>query len=421
MKIAICAYDCENAVSGPATWFQRVPFELASRGHQVSAHIFWWEKKDAGTLMNFARKHSICTHLHHFTTSQQNVRSLLKALSTNLPDVLISDNVIPALLATKYLKKAGIPNVGIIRSDDPFYHGVIERFAAGRDDDRVNSFVAVSEFLEKTVFERSKGKCPTIHIPSGAPIATKITSFRKDPFQVVYVGRLVEEQKRIIETTECMIRICQNIPGTKGVIVGDGPERESVEQLVAKSNLPISVVGRKSDEQLQQILLNSQALLLLSDYEGTPTAVMEAMSAGVVPVCLKIRSGIPELVQHEKTGLHVIDRTDSPVAAIRRLVTETETWRRMSIAARNHIIASYSTHSCVDRWESHLTQIQMNQPQKDIAIPRRIRLPPIHPAYSHQDIRDPAPFTKCGNNFLWYLRRSRYLFGKLRATLLSKK
>ena len=39
--------------------------------------------------------------------------------------------------------------------------------------------------------------------------------------------------------------------------------------------------------------------------------MLEGMACGCVPVCLAMRSGIPELVQHSVSGLIVGDREDS--------------------------------------------------------------------------------------------------------------
>lgn len=42
-------------------------------------------------------------------------------------------------------------------------------------------------------------------------------------------------------------------------------------------------------EQLRSYLANSHVLILSSDYEGTPGAVMDAMACGLVPVCTTSR------------------------------------------------------------------------------------------------------------------------------------
>jgi colanic acid/amylovoran biosynthesis glycosyltransferase len=421
MRIAICAYDSENAVSGPATWFQRIPGELSKFGHDISAHIFWWENLERGTLVNFAHDAGIRHHTHKFSTSERNVNSLLKALAAAPPDILISDNVIPGLLATRFLKSAGIPNIGILRSDDPFYHAIIDRFAAGAEEDRVAAFVAVSEYLKCEAERRSEKRCLAACIPSGTPIPANSASFSHQQFQLIYVGRLVEEQKRISDTVSIMIRICREIPGTQGLIVGDGPERQKIETAINESGSPIRMTGRQSADQIQEHLSKSQAILLLSDYEGTPTAVMEAMAMGVVPICSHMRSGIPELVLPNNTGFQVSDRGDSVLAVVRQLFADSKLWHQYSAAARAHVTNRYSITSCVDRWNDLLIDLaEKKQPLGDIEIPQRYRLPRTHFAYAHQDIREPSLLRKLISLTKYYCARSRMTAGTIKKQLLRK-
>lgn len=414
LNISICAYDSIAAVSGPASWLQRVPPAFLDAGHNVTVHLFWWENEKDGVLRGFLEREGITFTSHQFSTTERNVQALLNAVAARPPHILIADNVIPALMAGRYLSAVGTQTIGIIRSDDAFYHAVIDTFAAGHAADRIRAFVAVSEFLGEEVRRRSRGECCCRVIPSGAPIPAEQARWSETEFQIVYSGRLVEEQKRIIETTQCMIRLCRDNDKVRCVIIGDGSMKEEVEQLARASGMPISVVGRKSESEVQRILLQSQALLLLSDYEGTPTAVMEAMACGVVPVCLAIRSGIPELVIHEKTGLIVHDRDGSCVSAFRSLAQSEDRWKQLSAAARAHLEMSFSTQSCLQRWISLLCDISEGSAPKAIKVPCRLSLPPKHPGFRRQDNREPTTIERLVARSKQLLLRSRFHAGRLR-------
>jgi colanic acid/amylovoran biosynthesis glycosyltransferase len=84
---------------------------------------------------------------------------------------------------------------------------------------------------------------------------------------------------------------------------------------------------------------------------------MEAMAAGLVPVCLNIRSGVPELVEHNITGLLVNDRSDGFLDAVRLLRSETGLWERLSKAARTKIESEYSYQKTADRWIELFTEL----------------------------------------------------------------
>jgi colanic acid/amylovoran biosynthesis glycosyltransferase len=420
LNISVCAYDSVNAVSGPATWFQRVVPLLAAEGHRVTVHLFWWEHEQCGTLRRFTERSGFRLFSHRFSSAESNVRALLTDVADEPPDILIADNVVPALLASPILKAAGTRTIGIIRSDDPFYHGIIERFAAGPEKYRVYAFVAVSDFLCDQVLKASKGKGICRSIPSGAPIPSQRAAWNSRQFQIVYSGRLVQEQKRIIETTSCMIRLCQKVDNVRCVVIGDGPLRQEVESMILASRAPITVVGSQSPEEVQRILLQSQAILLLSDYEGTPTAVMEAMACGVVPICLSIRSGVPQLVQHEKTGMIVSDRGDSCLRAVRELAGSRDLWEQLSRSARDLAERAFSIDICARRWLELISEVKGSGPTRRLAIPGTLRLPASHRGFAHQDLRDPTLFERLVATGMHLFRRSRFHAGRIRRRVFGQ-
>jgi colanic acid/amylovoran biosynthesis glycosyltransferase len=422
-RIALCAYDNPAALSGPSSWFQRMVPELLNRGFDIRPQIFWWTDRENGLLVRFLRQIGLEFDLHQFSTTQSNVKSLLDAAKSYLPHVLVADNVIPALMSVSALRCNGVRTVGILRSDDAFYHGIIDRFSGDRPANRPDVFVCVSEFLKHEVTRRSSGQCPAITIPSGTPVPDRVAEFRGDgSFQVAYVGRLVQEQKRILETAGCLIKLCREIENVSALIIGDGPELHAVEEIVSKAEVPCKLVGRRSPAEVQGLLLDCQALLLLSDYEGTPTAVMEAMACGVVPICLNLRSGIPELVQHEKTGLIVNDRDQSVVLAVQRLKSDERHWRRLSNASRKHAQQRFSSQRSVDLWETLLTSEASQAKPQWVASSKSLNLPATHRGFQHQDVREPSMMASAfgrlrSGYFLirkWLGKRRRMVFSSCR-------
>ncbi|WP_430535056.1 glycosyltransferase [Listeria rocourtiae] len=95
-------------------------------------------------------------------------------------------------------------------------------------------------------------------------------------------------------------------------LVGDGEKRAELETLVASLNLQghVRFHGFLNQEQVKAQFQTSDIFLLPSvvaedgDMEGIPVSLMEAMAQGK-PVIATIHSGIPELIQHGKTGFLV--------------------------------------------------------------------------------------------------------------------
>jgi colanic acid/amylovoran biosynthesis glycosyltransferase len=420
LKIDICAYDSPDGIGGPYVWMQRMPLELRERGFDVRVRLFHWGSKEDGILCRILREQGFEVASLEFGNSESNVRWLLEGMVADPPDVLIADNVIPGLLAGRYLRQCGIPTVGILRSDDSFYHGIIDRFVVGDERDQLSAVVSVSQFLTDTVRQNRIGTLITETIPSGTPIPAETATAPQDLLRLVYVGRLVQEQKRIIETVEALIRVVTEIDNVHVTIFGDGPERHRIEDLIQKYVTKISLVGNVPSEALQRRLPESHVIVLLSDYEGTPTAIMEAMACGVVPVCLRIRSGIPELVLDGKTGILVDDRGSSFLEAIRKLKSDAALWMTMSSSASRHAQEKFSTDSCADRWANLLRRVsRVNRQRTPLIIPRQLKLAPSHVGYAHQDSREPGIFARTASKVSERIRKTRIILGRIRRDVFA--
>jgi glycosyltransferase involved in cell wall biosynthesis len=324
---------------------------------------------------------------------------------------------VPAYYAAKYLRRSGIPTVGILRSDDALCWGLMDRFVFGRKEERVSGIVCVSEFLQQRVLERRPGSVAVRKIASGTFVPSETARPPKRTLRIAYVGRLVQEHKRAPDVARALVRATKEVQGVEAILFGDGSARGEVERIL-KSEGPCSVrvAGKIKSEEVYKQLLDCHAIVLLSDSEGLPMSIMEGMACGCVPVCLRVRSGIPELVEDEVTGLLVHDRGESFVSAIRRLRNEAGLWERLSKAARAKIENGYSIQTCAKQWAELLGELHAKSgPKRPIEIPQRIKLGAAHPGFAHQDPRPsrvPLP--------VQVYRRTRIAAGRWRRMVLGQ-
>ena len=90
-------------------------------------------------------------------------------------------------------------------------------------------------------------------------------------------------------------------------IVGDGPERSAIEELIASADpraaSRIHLLGYKSGEELQREVGNARFTVLSSEWrENMPYSGLESLAARTPIIGAKI-GGIPELVEEDGTGV----------------------------------------------------------------------------------------------------------------------
>jgi len=294
------------------------------------------------------------------------VRWLLRELAASPPTVFVINLSSAGYLATRWIKRSGIPSIGIMHSDDPFYKKIFDEFVVGPAGNCLSDLVCVSEFLAQGAADAKTATSMHL-IPYGVPIPNRTANVSKTPLRLIYVGRLVEEQKRILEVSRALCRVVREVPGIEAVIYGNGPDRQRVKRCLEEENVGTSVRlgGQVDNADIQKVMLEANVLVLLSDYEGLPIALLEAMACGLVPVCLRIRSGVGQLVEQGKTGFVVDDRSDQFVSTIRTIASNPELRARVSSAARDSIVAQYSDELNALRWMQLLRDKSGQSPEPD--------------------------------------------------------
>ncbi|WP_370580175.1 glycosyltransferase [Mucilaginibacter sp. FT3.2] len=393
--MVFCAYDGKNIINGINAWLIRLLPALAKKNIEVSViFIAWAAENDCTTIPLLRAKGIKCTVIptSHYTEKQ--IKWMLKYLHTEKPDVFVPGNMVPALHAAKWAKEAGIATVAVLHNDDEEYAAIIEQFITENNDANLSAVVTVSDALNQKVQQRNK-KIKVYPLPCGAPVPKgKTTLTPGDIFKVVYIGRIVREQKRIDEIATTFCACAQGLPQTEFYIYGSGPDAGLVNDIMREYNNPSNVffAGGIPPEEVQEVLLSSHVIVLMSEYEGVPVALMEAMACGVVPVCKSINSGIPELAHDGITGL-LIEQPNDLLSKIEYLQQNTRKWDELSVNCKKLIDGSFSSHKNLASWLGLLNEIATGD-KKAIAIPNRINLRPAHPYLVDLDRREPPLLVK---------------------------
>lgn len=354
MKITFTTFDAPDFVGGPNSWLRRVVPRLRDAGWSVEV-LFYVERGPAENCPCYRALSDLripCREMSSHEPMFEQVRWLLGRLAESPPAVLVVNLGSAGYLATRWVRRAGIPSIGILHSDDAFYRRIFDEFVVGPAGNCLSDAVCVSDFL----LESADGAATStrLHlIPYGVPIPDRsVAPGRRDKVRLIYVGRLIEEQKQISRVTKALCRAVREVPGTEAVIYGNGPDRDKVERCLEAEGMggAVRLGGQVDNAGIQDVMLEADILVLLSDYEGLPIALLEGMACGLVPVCRRIRSGVEQLIEHGTSGVLVDDRADGFVDAIRTLAGDPELRSRMSAAARHTVAARYSDELNAERW-----------------------------------------------------------------------
>ena len=110
----------------------------------------------------------------------------------------------------------------------------------------------------------------------------------------------IRKVKRVDDVIEIFDRIQKKIPA-KLVIVGDGPEKESLENLCKKKGIDEKVLFVGNSHEVDKILCFSDLFILPSEHESFGLVALEAMVCGV-PVISSNAGGLPEVNIHGESG-----------------------------------------------------------------------------------------------------------------------
>jgi colanic acid/amylovoran biosynthesis glycosyltransferase len=380
MRIAFAHYSSVDDISGVTSWLIQLALYLKGEGCSVAIVLLdLCEPGDISPLELAMRQGGIEVFKSPPTGSlRQDVNATLAFLNAWRPDVFLPQCKAPHFVAAAIAGRCGLPWGFTLHSDDPDYWAIAESLSPQKHGGQT---ICISKHIQAELSKKG-GESQAVVIPCGVSIPATTTHYSTQPFRVVYSGRLWEYQKRASLVVESLIRACQRSEAIKATLIGDGYSRQACEQQVLDAGLAdrISFSGRLPFAGVQKILLQSQAILLMSDFEGLPVALLEAMAAGVVPVVRAIPSGIPEVVRHGDTGLLVSDDPEQAAAALGLLADDPAFWQRCSAASRQLVKERFSSDHCHRQWLALVRQLQAtSKPHFPIKGLHGVRLSKLSP------------------------------------------
>jgi len=161
--------------------------------------------------------------------------------------------------------------------------------------------------------------------------------------------------KRVSDVVRIFAKAREQMP-CKLLLVGEGPERLFIQQLVKELKLRDDVLFLGEVDYIEQILRCADLFLLPSEQESFGLVALEAMNCGV-PVIAAHTGGLPEVIVHDETGfLFPVGEINAMAQAAIELLRDGQKHRRFASAARQRA-RQFAIDNIMPEWEGYYQEI----------------------------------------------------------------
>lgn len=382
MRLLFFTTDGHRAFNGINAWLLGFLPALRDAGHTIRVVLFAWSRPEDCTFYPQLQAAGVDARVvFPMRYTEAAVRVAIAEAQQFGPDVFIANMVTPALLAAPQIRAQGTPVISVLHNDDDEYRAKARL--------PVDATVVISSGLRRLVADEARlTRC----VPYGValPRTTAHARHAGEPLRIVYHGRIAQPQKRVLEMTRALVAICRQRPDITADLYGSGPDEAALQALLAGDDAEgrVKFLGARPSSELTELLPQYHVAVLLSDFEGLGLSILEAMAAGLVPVCLRTATGLPDIIEDGRNGWFVTDRADSFATALTRLADEPATWTRLSHAARETVAHRFSRPAALAAWNDLFAEVVRQRPRAH--APATTRLPAVDPALAHEDVRHPG-------------------------------
>ena len=240
--------------------------------------------------------------------------------------------------------------------------------------DKINEakfIIAISDYNKRFLYNilPDQGTCDKTHIVHCGIDVQHFSAPNKKLHNerpiILAIGRLVEKKGYLYLIRACKILVGQGYD-FQCLIVGGGPQESLLKQIIEEEGVSdyVSLEGIVFQEHLLSYLDKADIFVLPcvvasdQDMDGIPNTLMEAMAMEIPAISTTV-SGIPELIEHEKTGLLVAPEDEVSLAkAMATLLDDKELRGILGQAGRAEVIKAFeiekNAHHLLSVFKSYL-------------------------------------------------------------------
>ncbi len=233
----------------------------------------------------------------------------------------------------------------------PFTHRIVAVSPAVKQS--LITYEAISAKRIEIIFNGiDLAKFETVHNTKNIREKLKIES---DCFVLGMIARLSSE-KDPVSLIQAISLVADKYPRVKLLLIGDGPRRRELEDLVFKLKLTDKVIFTGSRRDIPQLLSILDVVVLSTFYEGTSITLLEAMAASK-PVIASSVGGNPAVIEDGVSGFLVSGGDCKALAdKILQLLADSDLRRQLAKGGYQRALERFSLKQMVDAYESLYNQ-----------------------------------------------------------------
>ena len=188
---------------------------------------------------------------------------------------------------------------------------------------------------------------------------------------VVGVVARLDLQKGFEYLLRAARKLCKTFPGLKIVIVGEGPDRSAIEEMIGEYGLQSKVILAGQQSNMPVFYAAMDICVLPSLNEGLPMTILEAMAASKPVIATRV-GAIPSVIKDGEHGL-LVDPKDSEGLrnAIASLLGDPERRRRMGDQAHAWVSRNYTSEAMALKYRDMYDEV-LGKPAPSAIAPRHM-------------------------------------------------
>jgi glycosyltransferase involved in cell wall biosynthesis len=399
---------------GGGEWlFFLIAREMAKRGHNVSVISQRLEGTDAfekyegikiyrvgRPVLSTGLPPEITYHLRYIISASRKGREIIKKISKGGEkiDIIHSNVYVPAVSAYLCSRFYHLPHLVTFHVVYQAQKKDFWKIWTAKLDKKTSSYAgSLAKFIEKTIIkmnlsgfhavtEITKQDLITIGapkekihvIPNGIDLAQYEDDIGQSDITVepnaVFVGRL-QAYKNIGTIIRAFRKVIEIIPEARLIIVGDGPDRDSLLGEAKPISEHVMFTGRLSQEQKVRIIKKSSFMVLPSIIEGFPMTIIESFACAKPIIVSSVRP-LSDIVKHGYTGLLVPPPfgEDKWAQEIIQLFSDKQNQYEMGKNAYNEFLSNYKVEriaSLIERLYERVAKEKSSPPIANGGATRR--------------------------------------------------